>query len=72
MTVSVQVLKRNRFGAGEVQITVHFFWAEKGGGTGHVWLPKEVGCSHEKMQRKDIPDQENSITKASAPLGRNK
>lgn len=72
MVVSVQVLKSNRFGAGDVRITAHLFFSEKGGGAGHEWLPKEVACSHGKIQRQDIPDQGNSITRASAPVGKSK
>lgn len=62
--VSTQVLKRDRFSAGEVQITASIFGVKKNGGAGHEWLPKEVASRHEKIQRKDIPDQGNSIARA--------
>lgn len=71
MAVSVQVLRSNRFGAGKVQITAHFFQAEKGGGAGHEWLPKEVACIHGKTQRKDNPDQGKQQV-LLAPLGKSK
>ena len=42
MVVSAQVLKRDRFRAGEVQITASTLGVKENGGTGHAWLPKQM------------------------------